>query len=176
MAVIALMIILAYYVFSNDYVRGIVDGLNGLTYAGIFIAGMLFSFGFSTPFAIGFFVTSSPESIFLASIIGGIGAMFSDLFIFYFVRFSLMDEFMRMENTTLARKIRKELKKDFGKKIRNYILYFFAGIIIASPLPDELGVSMLAGLSDIKLKILTIISFIMNSFGIFVMLLIGKAI
>ena len=87
-----------------------------------------------------------------------------------------MDEFNRLENTTPMKQIRKELKKDFGKKIRNYILYFFAGIIIASPLPDELGVSMLAGLSDIKIKVLTTISFIMNSFGIFVVLLIGNAV
>ena len=176
LAILALMIIVAYFVFSNDYVRGIVDGLNGLTYLGIFIAGVFFSFGFSTPFAIGFFVTSSPESIFLASIVGGIGAMFSDLFIFHFVRFSLMDEFNRLENTAVIKSARNEMKRDFRKKIRNYILYFFAGIIIASPLPDEIGVSMLAGLSDVKANILMMISFAMNAFGIFIMLLIGSAI
>lgn len=176
MAILLLMIIAAYFLFGNAGVQNFVARLDNFTYFGIFAAGMLFSFGFSTPLAIGFFLSSAPENIFLASIIGGFGAMLSDLFIFYFVRFSLMDEFSRLENTAPIKKIRNEIKKDFKKRIRNYMLYFLAGIIIASPLPDEIGVSMLAGLSDIKMKILTAISLVMNSFGIFAMLLIGSMI
>jgi uncharacterized membrane protein YdjX (TVP38/TMEM64 family) len=51
-------------------------------------------------------------------------------------------------------------------------MYAIAGLIISSPLPDELGVSMLAGLTTINAKKLSIISFIMNSLGILIMLMI----
>jgi len=86
-----------------------------------------------------------------------------------------MDEFNRLKNTAVIKAAGDELRRDFRKKIKNYILYFFAGIIIASPLPDELGVSMLAGLSEINARVLTMISFAMNSLGIFTMLFIGGA-
>ncbi|KKS57725.1 MAG: Heavy metal translocating P-type ATPase, partial [Candidatus Nomurabacteria bacterium GW2011_GWA2_42_41] len=139
-------------------------------------AGALFSFGLSTPFAIGFFLVSSPENIFLASIAGGFGAMLSDLFIFKFVKFSLMDEFSQLENTKPIKEIRMEIKKHDRRKILNYLTYIFAGIIIASPLPDEFGVGMLAGLTEIKPVILGIVSLLMNSLGIFIILLIGSSV
>ena len=83
-----------------------------------------------------------------------------------------MDEFERLEKTHPARMINKEIKKEIPKKIRNYLLYFIAGLIIASPLPDEVGVTMLAGLSHIKIYYLALIGLIFNSLGILVMLLI----
>ena len=49
-------------------------------------------------------------------------------------------------------------------------MYAFVGILIASPLPDEIGVIMLAGLTKINFKILAIISFILNTLGILIIL------
>ncbi|MCX6749511.1 MAG: hypothetical protein NTW17_02070 [Candidatus Pacearchaeota archaeon] len=175
LALICISIVVSFFLFGNAQVQSIISGLNSLTYLGIFIAGLLFSFGFSTPLAIGFFLTASPENIFLATFIGGVGAMLSDLLIFHFIKFSVMDEFNRLEKTKPMKMMIDEIDKDIKKKIRNYLAFFLAGIIIASPLPDELGVGMLAGLTAIKPKILALISFIMNSVGIFLMLWLGNA-
>jgi len=172
---LALLIIsvLSYFIFSNPSIQEFFQNLNGLSYLGNFVGGILFSFGFSTPIAIGIFLVSEPENIYIASLIGGFGALMSDLFIFKIIRFSFMDEFKRLEKTEPIRKINKLLSTKFLHRIKNYLLYAFAGLIIASPLPDELGVSMLAGLTKIKIQVLAIISFIMNTVGIFIMLLIG---
>ncbi|MBI2044077.1 hypothetical protein HYT24_01810 [Candidatus Pacearchaeota archaeon] len=141
-----------------------------MEYIGIFIAGLFFSFGFSAPFAVGFFLTIQPQNIWLATIIGGSGALIADLIIFKMIKFSFMDEFEKLERT----KVMKEIIKDFSykplAKIKNYLLYAIVGIVISSPLPDEIGVSMLAGLTSIRIHILAIISFIMNSIGIYIML------
>jgi hypothetical protein len=51
------MIILAYFVFSNPSIQQHVLKLNILNYFGVFIAGFIFSFGFLSPFAAGFFIT-----------------------------------------------------------------------------------------------------------------------
>ncbi|MBI5803515.1 hypothetical protein HY448_02405 [Candidatus Pacearchaeota archaeon] len=171
-----LLSIFAYFLFSNEAIQSLVKNLGELSYIGVFIAGLFFSFGFSTPFAIGFFLTASPENIFLASIIGGLGALISDLLIFKIIRFSFMDEFKKIEKTKIMREITNSLSSKPLSKIKNYLLYAAAGIVIASPLPDEIGVSMLAGLTSIRIHILAIISFIMNSVGILVILLIGKSI
>ena len=166
--------ILAYLIFKNSSVQEFIVNLNNINYAGTFIAGLLFSFGFSTPFAIGFFLSVSPENIFLTSIIGGFGALLSDLFIFKMIHVSFMDEFNRIKKIELIRETNAIFKKEINAKIRIYFFYVFAGIIIASPLPDEIGVSMLVGLTTINIRKLAIVSLITNTIGIFTILLIGS--
>lgn len=170
LAGLILAAIAAYFVFSRPEVGSFMAHLGSLGYLGVFIAGLLFTFGFTTPFAIGFFITLNPENILLAGILGGIGAMLGDLFIFKFIRFSFMDEFKRLEHTKLISSVSSLIEDTFGKKLKAYILYLFAGIIIASPLPDEAGVIMLAGLTKIKTWALAIISFIFNTIGIIILL------
>ena len=170
--IFVILAVLAYLIFRNPDVQGFVSSLEGLEYLGVFIAGMLFTFGFTTPFAVGFFVILNPSNPILIAIIGGVGAIIGDLLIFSLIRFSFMDEFERLEKTRIMRKIRDEIKIHFNKRLRLYLLYAFAGLVIASPLPDEVGVTMLAGLTHIKISKMMIISFVFNSFGIFLMCLV----
>jgi hypothetical protein len=167
---LVLAIILAYIVFSNPIVEGFVTHLNSLSYLGLFIAGLLFSFGFTSPFSAGFFITLNPSNVLIAGIIGGAGALIADLVIFGLVRFSFKDEFQRLEKTKLMQKTARLIEKSFGHKIRMYLMYTIAGIFIASPLPDEAGIIMLAGLTKIKVGILAVISFILNTIGILILL------
>ena len=81
-----------------------------------------------------------------------------------------MDEFKSLEKTKLIREIEHIVKKNKFVLVRHYLLYIFAGIMIATPLPDELGISMLAGLTTIKPLKLAIISFILHTSAIFVIL------
>lgn len=170
LTLLVIAIITAYFIFSNPKVDVFVLSLNNLGYLGVFIAGIFFAFGFTAPLSAGFFITLNPENILLAGILGGIGAMISDLLIFKFIRFSFMDEFQRLEHTKTMRKLSNLIEKTLGHKIRIYFMYAFAGILIASPLPDEAGVIMLAGLTKIRAKILALISFILNTLGILILL------
>lgn len=161
---------IAYLLFSNLLVLEWVSHLDSLKYLGILIAGILFSFGFTTPFAIGFFIIVNPENLLLASLVGGIGAMISDLFIFKIIKYSFIDEFNQLQNSNPIKKINRIINKNIPQKIKIYLLYAFSGLIIASPLPDEVGVTMLAGLSNIRTITLMIVSFFANTIGILVML------
>lgn len=167
-----LCIFAAYIIFSNSAITEIISHSGSFGYLGSFIAGLFFSFGFTTPFSIGYFLQLNPENILVNALIGGFGAMISDLFIFSVIRFSFLDEFNKLEKTKPIKYISNLIDKSFGHKIKSYLLYIFAGIIIASPLPDEVGVTMLAGLSKIKPISLGILSFIFNSLGILIILLI----
>ncbi len=166
-------IISAYFLFSNPLIQGSINALQEFRYLGLFIAGMLFAFGFSAPFAVGFFITFSPQNIILAGLIAGMGALFSDILIFRFIKISFMDEFEELKKTKIISTTQKAMQKGLGLRISNYLLYAFAGILIASPLPDEAGVTMLAGLTKIKVSVLAIISFILNTLGIIVILLLS---
>ncbi len=166
-----LAIILAYVIFRNPFIGDFVSHLGALSYIGIFIAGMLFAFGFTAPFAVGFFIILNPSNIWIAGIIGGLGALISDLIIFYTIKVSFEDEFKKLRNSKNFIRIIKLIKRNINEKIRIYLMYAFAGILIASPLPDEAGVTMLAGLTKISAKSLALISFILNTLGIIILLM-----
>ncbi len=167
-----ILIISAYFIFKNPIINQIVSHLGALSYLGVFVAGILFAFGFTAPFAVGFFIASNPSNIWLAGIVGGIGAMVSDLLIFRFIRFSFKDEFNKIRREKISKKLNKLIKIILNDQIKVYLMYIFAGFLIASPLPDEAGVIMLAGMTKINSRILAILSFILNTIGIMVILMI----
>jgi len=162
----------AYLLFSNSQMNYFIENLGKLRYLGTFISGMLFSFGFTAPFALGYLATLNPANIWMHGIIGGLGAMISNLFIFGVIRGSFMDEFKRLEKTKTLKFISRTMNRSLGARLMNYIMFSIAGIVIASPLPDEVGVTMLAGLTKINTFILGIISFVLSTLGIIVFLMI----
>jgi hypothetical protein len=170
-AIFVLLAFIAYIIFANPDTQGFISSLGKLEYFGIIIAGMLFTFGFTTPFAVGFFVILNPENPVLTALMGGVGSLLGDILIFSFIRFSFIEEFNRLKRTPIIKGIRNEMKMRFSQKARMYLLYVLAGIVISSPLPDEAGVMMLAGLTNIKLRNLVPISFLFNSLGILIMCL-----
>ncbi len=163
-------IILSYFIFSNPQVSDFVSALGDKGYLSIFLVGFLFSFGFTAPFAVGFFIVLNPSNMLLAGIVGGIGSTISDLLIFKALNFSFKDEFEKLKKEKLSVEIEELFEKDFSAHVRNYLLYSFAGFILASPLPDEMGLIMLAGLTRIKSSVLAVISFILHTAGILFLL------
>ena len=170
--ILIISIILAYVIFKNPNVSSFIQNLGNLSYLGIFIAGITFAFGFTTPFAVGFFLTLNPQSIILAGIIGGAGALIADLIIFKFIKISFIDEFKQLEKTKALKEVAWLIEKKLKHKLKVYLMYAIAGIIIASPLPDETGIIMLAGLTKIKMHNLAILSFLFNTLGIIIILFI----
>lgn len=165
-----LSILLAYYIFSRPEVSDFIFYLDEISYLGIFIAGIFIAFGFSAPFAVGFFITAQPQNLVLAVILGGLGAMTGDILIFKSIKFSFMNEFKELKREKVIKKIREIVQKHTPLLIKHYLLYVFAGFIIATPLPDEVGVSMLAGLTTIEPKKLAAISFVLHTIAIFLIL------
>lgn len=162
--------LISYFIFKNVNTQHFVFLLGNLGFISYFLVGILFSFGFTTPFAIGFFVTANPPNIFLTALIAGLGGLVADWFIFKTIKLSFMDEFLRLKKSSPGKILNNEIKKDFSKRVRNYLLYTFAGFAIASPLPDEFGVTMLAGLTHIKPFSFAVISFIMKFLGALIIL------
>lgn len=168
---------LAYILFANRDVYFIKESVLSLGYFGSFISGTLFTYGFTTPFAVALFlILGKTQNIFLACLIGGLGALIGDIIIFKFLRLSFKDEIkkIRKENmfTYIGYAIPDRIKHS---KLKSYLTILLAGIIIASPLPDELGISLLAIATKISDKTVMILSYTFNTIGIFVMLLIGSA-
>ncbi len=166
-------IILAYFIFSNLAIGNLFSKLGAFSYLGIFIAGIFYSFGFTAPFSTGFFLALHPDNILLAGVIGGIGTMFSDLFIFKIIRISFRGEFEKLKREKMSRNISNFFRIILGRKARRFLLYLIAGILMASPLPNESAIVLFAGLTKMGAKIISAISFILGTLGILTIIYIG---
>lgn len=161
----------AYVLFRAHIFSEVAAILNSHGYVAIFIAGFLFAYGFTAPLAVGFFVSLAPQvNIFLAAALGGAAALLSDLLIFRFIRTSFQDEFDKLKLTSTFQRIRDLFDNHFGERIKKYALWTIAGFMIASPLPDEFGVSLVSGFTTIDKKVFSIISYVLNTSGILVIL------
>ena len=168
--VFLMAIVVSYFIFRNPFVIFKIAAINGERYIGVFIAGLFYSFGFTAPFATGFFLTIAHSKPLLFAIFGGLGALLADLFIFHIVRVSFMDEFTRLEHTKGFRWFERLLYRAVPVKLHTLLLFLVAFVFIASPLPDEIGVTLIAGFTSISHKGLAVVSFLANSLGIFVFL------
>ncbi|MDD3084081.1 MAG: hypothetical protein PHP82_03600 [Candidatus ainarchaeum sp.] len=169
--IFSLCIVLAIIFFQNDFFLQIVSHLGYMEYAGVFISGLLFSFGFTTPFATAVFIIMKPENVFLIAILAGFGAVLSDLIIFKFVNFSFEEEFQKLRKERPFLFVKHRINSNFKSVHVNYFSIVFAGILLASPLPDEAGITILAGLSKISIVKLIILSFFFKTIGILILLL-----
>ena len=137
-----------------------------------FIAGMFFTSITTTAPAIAVLGELSLQAppgggLLLIAVVGGAGAVIGDYLIFMFVRDRVSDDIAYL----LKRTGTPRFFKIFHRKTFRRLLPFIGGLIIASPLPDELGLTLL-GIVRMHTSRFLFLSFVFNSAGI---LLIGLA-
>ena len=163
--------LIAYLLFSGRTDTKFHVFIVSLGYFGTFLVGMLFSYGFTAaPATAILLVLGKEQNIIAAGLIAGLGALLADWAIFKLIRHSFKDEIEKLSNERTIR-IMHEHIPSFAKK---YLLPVFAGFIIASPLPDEIGVTLLAIHRQISAGAFSLISYTLNTAGIFVILKIGS--
>ena len=156
-------IIFALYLSQIDAFSQFLLHLGTLGYLGAFLAGALFvsTFTVTTGILILFTLAQNFHPLEIA-ILAGLGAVLGDLIIFHLVKDHLMGEMKSIYNNLGG----KHLSKLLHTKYFNWTLPMIGAIIIASPLPDELGVSLM-GIAKMKTYQFVFISFLLNAIGIF---------
>lgn len=164
LAFLIISLILAFFVFRNETLHSFLLHLGNFGYVGAFFAGILFVSTFTVATgAIILLVLAETLSPIEIGIIAGIGAVVGDFAIFRFVKDDLARE-IRQIYTFFDRN--HHLKKLFHTKYFSWTLPVAGAVIIASPLPDEVGVSLM-GISKLKTYQFLLLSFILNAIGIF---------
>lgn len=168
-----LTFLLAYLIFDGRAYPPLNDFLLSTGYFGTFLAGIMFAYGFTAaPATAVLLILGKGQNILLAGLIAGFGALVSDLLIFRFVEHSMSDEIRKLSKE----KISLYINRKTPSILKKYLIPVVAGFIIASPLPDEIGVSLLAASRTISLKIFLVISYLLNTIGIFSIFYIGSII
>lgn len=166
-------VIVAILLLKTGVLTNVLNSSEELGIIGSFIAGMFFTSAFTTiPAIVTLGNISSVHSIFLTALFGALGAVIVDFFIYRFARDRLSNHLLDLIAITggISR-----IKHIFRQKHFRWLTFLIGGFIIASPLPDELGLSIL-GFSKIKNTTFLIFSFIANFIGILLIGLIGRAI
>ena len=161
--ILLLGVLVAVVLVRTEVVIGVLTSTKGLEMLGSFVAGMFFTSIFTTaPAIVTLGEIARANSVILTAILGGMGAVVGDLIIFRFVRDRLSDHLLELFKYRRAGKRFKVLLK---LRYFRWLTYFIGGLIIASPLPDELGVSLL-GFSKLRMSQFIVLSFVLNSLGI----------
>jgi hypothetical protein len=130
-----------------------------------FVAGIFFTSAF----------TIAPASVAMAHLVettpvgtvvlwGALGALCGDLLLFFFIRDRFVDDLKR----SLKPSFTKHILHSFHFGFLKWLAPLLGAAIIASPLPDELGLTLM-GLSKTRLVLLVPVSFIMNALGIYLL-------
>jgi hypothetical protein len=155
----------AYRVYQAGFVANLFTLISPLTFVPEFIAGMLYTSALTAPFAVAaFFVIGKYTDPLTLAAVGGLGSMISDLIILKFFRFLFFGKSSPFSGV-------KEMHWVI-KKLRSFSLFrtfapIIGGIIIASPLPDELGL-MILGITKINTWQASLLLYALDFAGIYV--------
>jgi hypothetical protein len=166
--IIAASIALAWAIIHYEWVQALLAVVGGGTLVASFVAGMFFTSVTTTAPAIAVLgeLALQEHPLFVA-LVGGAGAVVGDYIIFAFVRDRVSDDIAYL----LKRTGTPRVFKIFRRRTFRRLLPFLGGLIIASPLPDELGLTLL-GLAHMRTSRFILLSYAFNTVGIF---LIGLA-
>ncbi len=166
-------VILVYVLFSGLVYKPLHDALVFMGYFGTFLAGLLYPYALTSAAGTGILlILAKEQNILLAGVIAGIGALISDLIIFFFVKHGFGTEVQKLSKEPVVRAVSRWIPDS----IRLYLLATFACILIASPLPTEIGIMLMTSIRKISIKKFVIIIYALHASAIFTILLIGSTI
>jgi hypothetical protein len=166
-------VILVYFLFSGLAYKPLHDALVFMGYFGTFLAGLLYPYALTSAAGTGILlILAKEQNILLAGGVAGIGALISDIILFLFITHSFSDEVQKLSKETVVRTINRWIPDS----VRVYLLATFAGLLIASPLPTEIGILLMTSIKNMSFKKFIIIIYVLHVSAIFIILLIGNTI
>lgn len=163
MVIVALSIVAAWAIVHYNLVHiAIAYTGDGVLWASL-VAGMFFTSVATTAPALAVLGELTLEgNIVVVSLVGAVGAVLGDYVLFSFVRDRVSQDASYLLRGPKIKRALHIFKRPYFRRV----LPVVGALIIASPLPDELGLTLL-GLSGLRSKYFFVISYVMNAFGIF---------
>lgn len=163
---ISVGIALAIFLVQTGVLDRALHSIQGYHALSSFFAGIFFTSAFTiAPSSIAFTHIAQDAPTSIVVIWGALGAMFGDLILLFFIRDRFADDLMKALKPKTVKYILKSLHLGFMRWLSPII----GAAIIASPLPDEFGITLL-GMSKIKLGIFIPIALVMNALGIYLLI------
>ena len=167
---IVISLTVAYNLIISGFLESALTISESFGLVSAFIAGMLFTSVFTTPIAtvaLAKFAIHGNLSLLQLAGVAALGALIGDLVLFHFIRDHVYEDLKYLADKKRLAKIERIVKM----KALRWFMFFIGALIIASPLPDEMGIAIMGA---VKTRTTTFIgiSYLFNFLGV---LLIGLA-
>lgn len=159
---IGMSVLFAWFLISSGTLAGLLSISDAGRTAQSFVAGLFFTSVFTiAPAAVFLAGLAETTPVLIVAFFGALGAMCGDLILFLFIRDRLADDIKALFPKRAVRRFLNSFHLGFWK----WLAPLLGALIIASPLPDEFGLSLL-GLSKTRVVVLLPVAFVMNFLGI----------
>lgn len=171
--IVALSVLVAVMLVRTNVLANLLTAAGDLDVWGAFIAGAFFTSIFTTaPAMAALGQVALVHGILQTALVGALGSVLGDLIIFRFVR----DRFSEhVSEVLLHQSAWRRMRLLFKKRFFRWFTFLVGGLILASPLPDELGIAVL-GFQKLRFKYFIALSFGFNFFGILLIGLVARSI
>lgn len=171
-ALLFLSLVVLFFLSDTEIAHALIKEIGNYDYLGAAAVGVFFVSTFTVaPASVVLFHLSQDFNPYMIAACAGAGAVVGDLLIFRFMKDGVFKElrhlFYRYGGSYVSRLLRTPY---FA-----WLTPVIGAIIIASPLPDELGIALM-GLSKIKTWQFVCISFALNTLGIFLVVLFARSV
>lgn len=165
LVILALGIVVAVFLVEIGIIAQFLEVTKGMQILASFVAGMFFTSVFTiAPASVALAALSTRLPLVDVAFFGALGAALVDYVIFTLVRDKVVSDMKGLFKLS----VRKRLASLFHFGFMRWVVALLGGVIIASPLPDELGVALLS-FSRIKPHHFVALTFVMNFLGIWLL-------
>jgi len=167
---LAVSLVALYFLADTEIAKQFLVRMGDWGYFGALLAGIFFVSTFTVaPSILVIYYLSQTLNPWEVALFAGIGAMIGDVLIFNYLRDGFFDEIKPLFSFFR----RPLLERVFNSSYFAWLLPIVGAIIIASPFPDEIGISLM-GLSKIKRWQFLLVSFFLNSAGLFAVTMLAR--
>ncbi len=161
-----LSIIVFFFLAETPFVKEMISSIGEWGYAGAVLTGIfsVMTFTAAPALTVLYYLSDKLNPIEL-SLLAGLGSVIGDFTLFKFFKDSVFKEF----EPIVERLSHSPISHIFKSKYFLWLTPVIGAVIIASPLPDELGVSLLSIGKMTRWRFI-LLSFLLNSIGIFIII------
>lgn len=166
-------VLLVYFLFSGVLYEPLHNVLAYLDYFGTFLAGILYPYSFTSVAATAILlIIAKSQNVLYAGFVASFGALLSDLAIFFLVKRGFCDEVLKLSKEPAVQRLSRMIHPSF----RVPLLVALASVLIASPLPTEIGIMLLSSVKKMSTARFAVIVYVLHVSAIYVILLVGNRI
>ena len=163
LGIIALSVAVSIILVRTGILAEILTGAQNFKYLGSLVTGMFFvSIFTAAPAGAILLEIIKTTSVWEVALLGGVGGLLGDFIIFKFIKDNLAEDIRQLLEKTGRR---QRWQSILHLKFFRWLFPLLGALIVASPLPDELGLALL-GLSKTKTYIFIPVSFLLNFLGL----------
>jgi len=171
LSIIAISVVIAIIFIKSGLLEDLLAYGQSSKILGSFLGGMfLVSIFTAVPATVTLIEIAQTFSVFWMAFFGAFGALIGDYLIFRFIKDSISEDILYL----IEKSGHQRWLNIFHLRIFGWLIPFLGAIIVASPLPDEVGIAMM-GISKLKTSLFIPLIFTIDFLGILALGLIARA-